>query len=161
MTPCRLLGTLPPRHRCVNSRGREGWQRREQPKEAGSTTNTTKRRQDSRIITYPTSVTSLTKFYMPPISTVTVIALTAKVRRSGTPTYRAGNSFLIVIVLMPLPRETVVLVASLVDPRLAPRPLYLPSGEDLHFDDGGRGFTSYLESKFIRGSTTREQSRPA
>jgi len=124
--------------------GAGGGQRREQPKEAGTVTNRTERRYIEGIITYFTAVTSLTKFYMLPISTVTAIALTAKVRRSGTPTYRAGNSFLIVFVLVSLSRETAALVASLANPRLAPHPLYPPSGEDLHFDDGGRGFTSHL-----------------
>ena len=133
----------PPSSMCKLSRA-GGGQRREQPREVGRATNRTKSRRDRRFITYPTTITSLTKFYVLPISTITAIALTAKVRRSGTPTYRAGNTFLIVIVLMPLPRETMVLVASLVDPRLAPRSLYLPSGEDLHIDDGGRGSTSYL-----------------
>ncbi len=132
----------PPSSMCKLSRA-GGGQRREQPKEAGSATNRTKRRRDRRITTYSTTVTSLTKFYVPPISTVTAIALTAKVRRSGTPTYRAGNSFLVVFVLVPLSRETAALVTSLADSRFAPRPLYPPSGEDLHFDGGGRGFTSY------------------
>lgn len=121
----------------------EGGQRREQPREVGSATNRTKRRRDRRIITYSITITSLTKFYILPISTITAIVLTAKVRRSRTPTYRAGNSFFIVFVLMFLPRETAALVASLADPRLASRPLYPPSGEDLHIDDGGRGFTPY------------------
>ena len=132
----------PPSSMCKLSGG-GGVQRREQPREVGSATNRTKRRRDRRIITYPTTVTSLTKFYVPPISTITAITLIAKVWRSGTPTYRARNSFFILFVLTPLPRETTALVASLADPRLAPRPLYPPSGEDLHFDDGGRGFTSY------------------
>ena len=132
----------PPSSMCKLSR-EGGGQRGEQPKEAGSTTNRTKRRQDRRITTYSTTVTSLTKFYLPPISTVTAITLIAKVRRSGTPTYRAGNSFLVVFVLVLLSRETVALVTSLADPRFVPRPLYPPSGEDLHIDDGGRGFTSY------------------
>jgi hypothetical protein len=132
----------PPSSMCKLSRA-GGGQRREQLKEVGSATNRTKRRRDRKIVTYSTTITSLTKFYMPPIRTITAIALTAKGRRSGTPTYRAGNSFFIVFVLMLLPRETAALVASLADPRLASRPLYPPSGEDLHIDDGGRGFTPY------------------
>ena len=132
----------PPSSMCKLSKA-GGGQRREQPKEGGSATNRTKRRRDRKIVTYSTTVTSLTKFYMPLIRTITAIALTAKVRRSRTPTYRAGNSFFIVFVLMLLPRETAALVASLADPRLASRPLYPPSGEDLHIDDGGRGFTPY------------------
>ena len=131
----------PPSSMCKLSRA-GGDQRREQPREVGSATNRTKSRRDRRFITYPTTITSLTKFYVLPISTITAIALTAKVRRSGTPTYRAGNTFLIVFVLVSLLRETEALSTSLDDLRLASRPLYPPSGEDLHFDDGGRGFTS-------------------
>ena len=89
----------PPSSMCKLSRA-GGGQRREQLKEVGSATNRTKRRRYRRIVRYSTAITSLTKFYVPPIRTITAIALTAKVRRSGTPTYRAGNSFLIVFVLV-------------------------------------------------------------
>ncbi len=47
-------------------------------------------------------------------------------------------------VLVPLSREPTALVTALADPCLVPRPLYLPSGEELHFDDGGREFTGGL-----------------
>lgn len=131
---------------CKSLRGGGGY-RRDRPRKRRRVTNRTKRRQDGNITSYLTTITSLTKFYVPPVRTVSAIALIARFVGVELRRTERGQPPLTVLVVMVQSRETASLGTPLRVPCCASCPLYPTSGEDLHIDHGGRGFTTHPASK--------------
>ena len=137
-----------------------GGHRRDRPRRGRRAVNRTKRRQGGKITSYLTTITSLTKFYVLPVRTVAAIALIARFVGVELRRTELGELSLVVLVVTVQTRDTATFGASLRVPCRASCPLYPSSGEDLHIDHGGRGFTTLPASKVIRGRISREPSRP-
>lgn len=144
---------------CKSLRG-GGGNRRERPRKGRKGANRTKGRQDGKITSYLTTITSLTKFYLPPVRTVAATALIARFVGVELRRTERGQLALIVLVVTVQTRDTACLRASLRVSCRASCPLYPSSGEDLHIDHGGRGFTTHPALKTTRGRVSREPLPP-
>jgi len=144
---------------CKTLRG-GGGHRRDRPRRGRRAVSRTKRRQSGKITSYLTTITSLTKFYVLPVITIAAIELIARFVGVELRRTELGELSLVVLVVTVQTHDTATFWASLRVPCRASCPLYPSSGEDLHIDHGGRGFTTLPASKIICGRISREPSRP-